>query len=1464
MQVLRVWALTAGLLSTFALAKDPKISTTDFDNLPEIFFYFDDSSVILTLDGRTQVVWRSDDDGATWAKVKGPEGASWDMMAHPFDNKRAFIFGEDKEHWFTKDQGKSWHKFESPVPLSMSQAPLVFHAKKPDYILYSGRKCEPDDFFGLNCQELTYYTRDGFDSDMKLMRENTHGCLFARGTEIFDEASDYTILCIVDGKDRYPENRKLVVSENFFEGEREPRLDGYKTVEGVVGIASVQKFIVAAVKSAGTEEMALYISDDALMWDRAEFPQDHGGLKEDAYTILESTPYSIQVDVLTTRASNPFGTLFTSNSNGTYFTRNLDHTNRSPEGLVDFEQIQNIQGIVMANIVDNADEVKENPKKSKIVQSRISFDDGKFDTWQPLKGPDGKNLNLHSVTKLSNGGRVFSSAAPGLVMGVGSLGDRLDKYDECDLFVSDDAGLTWKLARKDAHKYEFGGSGSVIVAIYDEDTTNKIAYSLNHGKDWKEVDLGKDVRARLLTTTPDSTSLKFTLVATGKDKKAYIFLIDFTDVFDRACKLDKDNEKDGDFEKWYARKDEKGDPDCLMGHKQYYWRRKADAECYVDALYKDPEPEKEQCECADHDFECDFNFVKQDGECARAEGYKPRFESGECKKPEDTFMGPSGYRKIPGNDCKGGLTKDEKKELPCNDVSAAPKNGDIKSSNWDFKGNVIEYFYLELAESSSKTDETIVMRTDNDEVYISHDHGKEWEQILKDVKVVAIYPHSYIFDTVYFITPTAEVWFTVDRGENFDYIKVPSPPNRHDLQVMDFHPIKSEWLIWTGYKDCENKMTCHAVAWYTTDRGEEWHELLPFVGTCKWIRGQRQNVISDKLVFCEHLEKEDGSSNTAVQLVASDDFFKDERVHFQDIIGYATMQEFIIVASVNEDGTSLKASTSIDGKTFADALFPHNFNVPHQTAYTVLDSVTHSVFLHVTVNSRESSEYGSLLKSNSNGTSYVLSLDAVNRNKLGFVDFEKMHSLEGVAITNRVVNYEKAADGEKKQLRSMITHNDGGEWQFIKPPAKDSENKDYKCSGSIDKCSLNLHHYTERKDPRDTFASGSAVGLMMGVGNVGDSLTAYADGDTFLTTDGGFEWKEVKKGQYMWEYGDQGSIIVIVDAVTPTNILHYTTDEGETWHDFAFADKGEELRVDDISTVPSDTSRKFMLWGKKEGGGDKTRIVHLDFSGLTNVQCVSKEGDEAEDDDFYLWEPKHPFQENNCLFGHVAQYNRKIPSHNCYIGRKLTQPHKILNNCTCTRRDYECDFNYERQNDETCQLVKGLPPPDHMAVCADRDTFEYYLPTGYRRLPMTTCEGGKEWDKYESRPCPGKEDEWRKKRGGARGFGLFLAIVLPIAAAFAIGWYIWTRMLDGRFGAIRLGEEHGDSPFIKYPVIAISALFAVVVAIPTILQAIGIWVSSKFARTRRYTTRSSFARGDYSIVNNDEGELLGSDDEDEV
>lgn len=91
----------------------------------------------------------------------------------------------------------------------------------------------------------------------------------------------------------------------------------------------------------------------------------------------------------------------------------------------------------------------------------------------------------------------------------------------------------------------------------------------------------------------------------------------------------------------------------------------------------------------------------------------------------------------------------------------------------------------------------------------------------------------------------------------------------------------------------------------------------------------------------------------------------------------------------------------------------------------MLESSTDSVFLHLTTSSAQGAEWGNLLKSNSNGTYYGLSLEYVNRNQAGYVDFEKMIGLDGIAVMNVVSNPTEAVLSRKKALQTRITHNDG-------------------------------------------------------------------------------------------------------------------------------------------------------------------------------------------------------------------------------------------------------------------------------------------------------------------------------------------------------------------------------------------------------------------------------------------------------
>lgn len=1281
--------LLSSLLGTAAAASkdEPSMAVTKFENPPLNLNYFEDSDIVVFEDKIEGNVYRSADAGVSWKRIEAiPNGKTLELIMHPFDHKRAYVVTPSKTQFRTEDRGETWSKFEThSLPSKFQPEIMIFHAGDPDRIIFNSMSCE-----GIFCAERAMYTTDGFKST-KDLRADTMGCWWAKTALGFttgdDEKDKSRILCIVrEGFSFFRQDQRLAVSDSFFRDEFEPDLGVTKGVTGSLNLAVVKKHILLATASPHSDEMSLYVTDDTIKWHRAMFPKDDNHdhthrINQGAYTILESTNYSIQVDVMTAHPSRPMGVLFTSNSNGTYFTENIPYTNRNARGNVDFEKISGIQGIFLVNTVENGEDVVKK-RKDKVKVTQITFDDGR--TFSAIKSGDDR-LHLHSVTELDNVGRVFSSPAPGLVMGNGNTGESLKSFREANLYVSDDAGSSWKKALAGPHKYEFGDSGSVLVAVKDSEKADvkEFSYSLDHGDNWKSVSLpdGLSLKPDILTTTQDSTSLKFLLLG-EKDRAFHMIAIDFKGLKERTC-------EDKDMEDWHARADKDGNPTCIMGHKQTFRRRKKTADCFIKDEFKDPVPKSEDCDCTDADFECDYNFQRDPDDRTKCKKVGPVASPDDvCRKnPEATFQGSSGWRLIPGNTCKrtGGKQKDDKVERKCSEGDSSnptqpPASGDVsyKTKSFEFGLKGFDKIYLEKGDASSSTDETVIMwpatekERDPNQIWMSHDHGKEWKRILEGETITGIIPHMYFNDVVYFTTTTDKVIYTVDRGQTFHSFKAESKP-RPGTVPFAFHPDKKDWLLWMGTA-CDKvgkEETCFNQVWYTTNRGDRWDKLRSYAEKCEFTGNSEYNFRDEKQVIC--LIKSEDRTDAKNTITTSEDFFHDSDKAFKydrEVVNYATMSEFIVLNTKDPESGAERAVSSLDGKVFEEAHYPPNFHQGRHDEYTLLDSSTHAVNLFVRSESDKDRPFGSIIKSNSNGTSFVLSAANVNSNAHMFVDYEKVAGVEGVALINTVANADKKE--KHKVLHTKISHNDGSQWGYLRPPAKDVDGKSYSCTSSRgdSNCALHFHHYTEREDKRRTFTVDTAVGYMFGVGNVGSSLGDIKDADTFLTTDGGITWANVKKGHWSWQYGDQGSIMVLVQRATPkspvkTKVVSYSLDEGKTWKDQKFSD--QDVTVLDITTLKSGTSRNFILWC--EGPDNRMMAVNLDFSGLADKPCQYNKDSSAESD-YVPWTPKHPYQDDDCLFGHKSTYLRKKTDRKCYNVQSL-QRLMHRENCACRREDFE-------------------------------------------------------------------------------------------------------------------------------------------------------------------------------------------------
>ncbi len=87
--------------------------------------------------------------------------------------------------------------------------------------------------------------------------------------------------------------------------------------------------------------------------------------------------------------------------------------------------------------------------------------------------------------------------------------------------------------------------------------------------------------------------------------------------------------------------------------------------------------------------------------------------------------------------------------------------------------------------------------------------------------------------------------------------------------------------------------------------------------------------------------------------------------------------------------------------------------------------------MHLTTSEFPNPYWGVIMKSNGNGTYFGVSVENVNRNDRGFVDFEKMIGLDGIAVINIVANPDTARVTGRKDLASRITHNDGETSHYI-------------------------------------------------------------------------------------------------------------------------------------------------------------------------------------------------------------------------------------------------------------------------------------------------------------------------------------------------------------------------------------------------------------------------------------------------
>ena len=105
-------------------------------------------------------------------------------------------------------------------------------------------------------------------------------------------------------------------------------------------------------------------------------------------------------------------------------------------------------------------------------------------------------------------------------------------------------------------------------------------------------------KIRIRSLTSDPTSTVFLLVGQTLGGQDTVIQLDFSELHDRSCVMDKEDPEKSDFEAWTAGRD-----GCLLGRKVIHYRKKQERNCAIKLRFQDVREDLETCACTEHDFE---------------------------------------------------------------------------------------------------------------------------------------------------------------------------------------------------------------------------------------------------------------------------------------------------------------------------------------------------------------------------------------------------------------------------------------------------------------------------------------------------------------------------------------------------------------------------------------------------------------------------------------------------------------------------------------------------------------------------------------------------------------------------------------------------------------------------------------------------------------------------------------------
>ncbi|XP_070808754.1 LOW QUALITY PROTEIN: sortilin-related receptor [Pituophis catenifer annectens] len=624
------------------------------------------------------------------------------------------------------------------------------------------------------------------------------------------------------------------------------------------------------------------------------------------------------------------------------------------------------------------------------------------------------------------------------------------------------------------------------------------------------------------------------------------------------------------------------------------------------------------------------------------------------------------------------------------------------------------------------------------DVYVSYDYGKTFKKISKKFgfgpgnssqAVIAQFYHSpadnkrYIFVDAF----SQYLWLTTDFCTTVQGFPVPF--KAADLLLHSQLP-----NLVLGYdRSHPNKQL-----WKSDDFGQTWIMIHEHVKSFAW---GVEPYDKPNTIYIERHEP-----NLSSTVLRSTDFFQtreNKEILLEEVEDFQLRDKYLFATksgplSGDQLRTSVQLWVSFNRKPMQAAQFATRHPIKE---YYIADTSEDQVFVCVTYSNNSTSLY----ISEAEGLHFSLTLENILYYSPGgagsdtlvryfasepFADFHRVEGIPGVYITT-LIN----GSFSDENMRSVITFDKGGTWEFLQPPEYTHYGEKINCELSLG-CSLHLAqrlsqllNFQLRRMP--ILSKESAPGLIIATGSVGKNMASKMN--VYISSSAGVRWQEVLSGPHYYSWGDHGGILMAVTQGSETNQLKYSTNEGETWKTFTFSEK--PVFVYGLLTEPGEKSTIFTIFGSYKENGHSWLILQINTTDVLGVPCT--------ENDYKLWSPSDE-RGNECLLGHKTVFKRRTPHATCFNGEDFDRPF-LISNCSCTREDYECDFGFKLSEDLSLEVC--IPDPEFAgklfsppALCPVGST--YKKTRGYRKISGDTCSGGDVETRLEGEtvPCPLAEE----------------------------------------------------------------------------------------------------------------------------